>query len=180
MENTERKTYSEKDFIEKFNLVMSVCNPTTRNDGTEWHKKAFHYLVRITPAYPMQCLACKYPDEKRKHEYHPTNEKAIEVTYSKGSGHVEKQAPWQKNMGMEPRPIKPTLKEVLSCLLLDARPFCEGHVSYKEWAGDYGYDEDSRKGEKVFRACEKQSLALRDLIGAEAFREMVPLYEEEC
>lgn len=71
------------------------------------------------------------------------------VHFSKGYGHH----------GAEPQ-----VSEVLDCLASDATSF-ENARSFEEWARDYGYNTDSRKAEKTYRAVEKQATALRRLLG---------------
>lgn len=57
----------------------------------------------------------------------------------------------------------PDLLDVLYCLVSDASV---RHVStYEEWASDYGYDADSRKGEETYRACQKQTTDLLRVLG---------------
>lgn len=57
----------------------------------------------------------------------------------------------------------PDVLDVLSCLVMDASV---RHASqYEEWASDYGYDADSRKGEEIYRACQKQATDLLRVLG---------------
>lgn len=61
-----------------------------------------------------------------------------------------------------PQPA-PDVLDVLYCLVSDASV---RHMStYEEWASDYGYDEDSRKGEETYRACQKQTTDLLRVLG---------------
>ena len=46
--------------------------------------------------------------------------------------------------------ILPDLAGVLHCLVSDADAY---NMRFEDWAGDYGYDPDSRRAEKVYRAC---------------------------
>lgn len=66
---------------------------------------------------------------------------------------------------------EPTLEATLERLLSDARA---GEDSFENFCGDLGYDVDSRKDEKIFKACRKTSLALKRLFGDdyEKFQEM--------
>jgi hypothetical protein len=59
---------------------------------------------------------------------------------------------------------KPTADDVLSCLAMDAAG-TENARSFEEWAGEYGYDTDSRKAERMFRTCQQQSRKLKKFIG---------------
>lgn len=57
----------------------------------------------------------------------------------------------------------PGVLDVLYCLVSDASV---RHASqYEEWASDYGYDADSRKGEEIYRAVQKQTTDLLRVLG---------------
>lgn len=51
----------------------------------------------------------------------------------------------------------PKAADVLYCLLSDATG---ADISFEEWAGDLGYDPDSRKAESVYNACRDVAKAL--------------------
>ena len=59
----------------------------------------------------------------------------------------------------------PSERDVLQSLALDASAL--DHPTFESWAGDYGYDTDSRKAEATYRACISIGLALRSLLGDE-------------
>jgi hypothetical protein len=71
--------------------------------------------------------------------------------------------------GLDP---DPQLDDVLSCLASDAAGI-ENARSFEEWASEYGFDEDSRKAEKIFKACQKSAARLRRLLGNEAYNELL-------
>lgn len=56
-----------------------------------------------------------------------------------------------------PNPI-----EILACISKDYLSTC--HVAYEDWAGEFGYDKDSRKGEAIYRLCRSTGLRLLNLI----------------
>lgn len=59
---------------------------------------------------------------------------------------------------------QPELDEVLDCLASDA----SGHANardFEDWAADYGYDIDSRKAERTYRAIGRQTEGLRRVMG---------------
>ena len=58
----------------------------------------------------------------------------------------------------------PELGEVLDCLLADAWGLANSR-SFEDWAAELGYDEDSRKAEKTYRAVERQTRQLREFLG---------------
>lgn len=57
---------------------------------------------------------------------------------------------------------EPDAAGVLECLLSDAT--AEG-MTFGEWCGEYGYDEDSRSAHRTYRACVKVGGRLRKLLG---------------
>jgi hypothetical protein len=61
---------------------------------------------------------------------------------------------------------EPTAADILDCLASDAASV-DNARSFEEWAADYGYDTDSRKAEKIFRACEAQAAKLSAFLGDE-------------
>lgn len=56
----------------------------------------------------------------------------------------------------------PTAAGVLDCVLMDAEA---GVQTFEDFAADFGYDEDSRKAEAIWRACKDTALAVRVLFG---------------
>lgn len=96
------------------------------------------------------------PDAKHWLCYLGADSDQMHVPFSQGSSHTE----------------PPTATDVLDCLALDASSV-ENASSFEEWAEEFGYDTDSRKAEKTYVICKDQALQLRDLLGAEAFEELL-------
>lgn len=88
------------------------------------------------------------------------NPQSMRVHFSQGAAHTK----------------APTLAEVLSCLASDASGI-ENACSFEDWAGDYGYDADSRKAEKTYHICQEQAEDLRNLLGHDAYETL--LYHTE-
>src|SRR5689334_5404812 len=61
----------------------------------------------------------------------------------------------------------PTIADVLDCLASDAAGY-ENARGFEEWAGEYGYDTDSRKAERLYRTVKRQAEQLKRMIGEEA------------
>lgn len=49
--------------------------------------------------------------------------------------------------------LAPSLPEVLHSLLLDGSAHFD-HQSFEDWAGEFGYDADSREAERIYRLCD--------------------------
>lgn len=61
--------------------------------------------------------------------------------------------------------VPPTEADVLQSLALDVDAM--DYPSFEAWAGEFGYDTDSRRAEATYRDCLAIGLALRSLIGDE-------------
>jgi hypothetical protein len=77
--------------------------------------------------------------------------------------------------GKRPLP-KPKFADVMYSLLSDASAIdCP---TYEEWAGDVGYDKDSREGERMYKQCLEIGLRLRQLVGDKALAELRELFQD--
>lgn len=70
----------------------------------------------------------------------------------------------------------PTIADVLYSLIQDASAI--DYATYEQWAGDMGYDADSRKGEAIYRACLQTGLALRAVIREKGLAELKEAYTD--
>jgi len=70
----------------------------------------------------------------------------------------------------------PTLESVLDCLASDAAGY-DNAQSLEDWASEYGYSEDSRKAEKIYRTVGEQADKLKALLGPSAYAAL--LYDTE-
>lgn len=71
------------------------------------------------------------------------------------------------SMGQAHRGKKPEPEEVLNCLASD---YTES--PFDDWCQEYGYDTDSRKAWRTYKAYIKQSAKLRDFFGEEWLKEL--------
>ena len=71
---------------------------------------------------------------------------------------------------------EPTLADVLDCLAMDASGYANTGY-FGDWAREYGYDEDSRAAEKIFRVVKRQAEQLKRTLGSEAYEAL--LWETE-
>lgn len=86
---------------------------------------------------------------------------ALEVSFSVGLG-------WLR---------APTAEDVLACLASDAAGVENAAGNFAEWCDEYGYDEDSRKAERIFHTCERQAEELKAFLGKQLYEEL--LWETE-
>ena len=67
---------------------------------------------------------------------------------------------------------EPELDDVLDCLASDAATV-DNARSFEDWAGDLGYDEDSRRAYRTYEAIQRQAGELRQLLGAEDYETLL-------
>lgn len=85
--------------------------------------------------------------------------------------------PWRQGIGITDDPSdRPEL--VFECLIIDAWGYLQAQ-SFEDWAGEYGYDTDSRKAEQMYRELEARTTAFLDFIGGKAELENLALNYEK-
>lgn len=126
-------------------------NPCMDNDITASTDSMDHWSVQLLrPGYPTMTLI-----------------------YSMGIGHrripsqPEKRYPLIRTLHDEDqaakfKPVKPKLIDVLYSLITDSSVI---DSTFEEWCGEFGYDTDSRKAERIFQICSDQSVLLKRLLG---------------
>jgi len=93
-------------------------------------------------------------------------ETGFECTYLPSTGNVWFRTPR--------RPILPSDADVISSLVLDASVL--DWSSFEGWAGDFGYETDSRSAEATYKACLEIALKLRAMVGDTGLR----VLQEAC
>ena len=71
---------------------------------------------------------------------------------------------------------KPDLKDVLHSLILDSNVL--QHDSFESWAGEFGYDEDSREAKKIYQACLKIALKINQMFTTEEREQLQEFYQD--
>lgn len=77
---------------------------------------------------------------------------------------------------------QPKLRDVLDCLAADAAGIENAQGDFASWASEYGFDTDSRKAERTFRACQRQAQKLERMLsgqGDDAFNTLLFNTERE-
>ena len=70
----------------------------------------------------------------------------------------------------------PSREDVLYSLVMEAGVL--DFPKFEDWAADFGYDPDSRKGEAVYRACIVIALELRSMIGDVNLAKLRELFQD--
>lgn len=78
------------------------------------------------------------------------------------------------SMGFGHNGKAPKASDVLSCMASDAS---SANEPFEDWCANYGYDTDSRKAEKTYKAVQAQTAKLRKFLGESAFETL--LYHTE-
>lgn len=75
------------------------------------------------------------------------------------------------SMGMAHNGKPPKVYDVLDCLALDSASVEDSN--FENFARDLGFDEDSRKAEKTYKTCKRQSVKLRKFLGDSAYETLL-------
>ena len=67
---------------------------------------------------------------------------------------------------------RPELEDLLDCLASDASGI-ENSPDFEDWCGEYGYDTDSRKAEKIFKTVEHQARRLKQFLGDDLYEALL-------
>ncbi|MFZ2992438.1 MAG: hypothetical protein WA061_01870 [Microgenomates group bacterium] len=73
------------------------------------------------------------------------------------------------------KPILPDIVDVMYSLTLDSDAV---ECDFEDWCGNYGYEEDSRKAEKIFNECREIGLKLLRVVGSGGLEKLRDLYQD--
>lgn len=110
----------------------------------------------LTTDYMAGCAHC--PSYKLKDPYYRRQAIALECEQGRKAKVL-----WENHAMATREPILPSTPDVIYSLVSDADVLNYG--SYEEWASNFGYDPDSRKGETTYRMCLEIALKLRAALG---------------
>jgi hypothetical protein len=71
---------------------------------------------------------------------------------------------------------EPSIADVLGCLAVDARSADE---SFADWCSECGYDTDSRKAERTYKACKAIARNLERVLGRALYTELLNTERED-
>ena len=95
--------------------------------------------------------------------------------------HAEKPMTWRGrnggvNWNTKMIPIKPDFCDVVWCLLQDSNSL--SYDTFKEWADDYGYNDDSIKDKALYEECCAQAVEFKKLFKGRDLSPLAPLFED--
>ncbi|MGC1583312.1 MAG: hypothetical protein WA766_17640 [Candidatus Acidiferrales bacterium] len=67
---------------------------------------------------------------------------------------------------------EPKVTDVLDCLASDASSI-DNARGFEDWCSDFGYDSDSRKAEKTFKACEHGAKRLKTFLDDDLYAQLL-------
>ena len=126
------------------------------------HLKTKMAVLMKTLSELCEKVQCKLVDSEPNLPYDQWDEWQLEANYSRVQlrykGRQLTLDFWQ-SVGITNNPDS---EGVLDCLLSDSSGVDE---NFEDWAANYGYDTDSRKAEKIYNLCKKQSKKTQQLLG---------------
>lgn len=93
--------------------------------------------------------------------------------YKTGLGHA-KNADKRKLFGVELKPKMPKIRDILWCLVSDARA---GEMLFEDFCNEFGYDSDSISALKIYSKCQETALKLRKAMKSKNYVERVNAWE---
>jgi hypothetical protein len=134
-------------------------NPKTPDYSLNWRVKLMHKgRVILETDYGAGQAHCPSYKQKLSGGYTLGEAEAIRFECEIGKAKIGR------------KPILPDSLDVIGCLAQDAD--CLDSPTYEEWASNLGYDEDSRKGEAIYRLCLEHALKLRAALGEKALEKL--------
>ena len=79
---------------------------------------------------------------------------------------------YTKGYGFKGEP--PTISEILETFIEDTGPV--GYKDFEEWANEYGYDTDSLKALRIYKAIKRQNAHVSRVLGEDLLKELEEIY----
>lgn len=170
--------------IEKYNLTCDfkfVPFSVSRNKAEKNHSLNWIYTLKRNDR---EILSGDYmqgsghaPAHSRNFKIKPDKPIAVRGECETGKIHIEN--PFSS--GSLPHETSkhipvPLIRDILYALMIDASVLDSG--SFESWAGDLGYDTDSRTAEKIYSLCVQTALKLRGSLGAEGVTEFQTAFQD--
>ena len=150
-------TVSIEQFCKDNRIVMNAFRVDS-NPNMGDSARMDHWKVKLVRTFEG---SASYTSRETGHSSKRTYTKAFTTFFSMGYGH---------------HGAEPGVQDVLDCLASDASGI-DNVRSFEDWCSEYGYDTDSRKAEKTFKACEHSAKRLKAFLGADLFAQL--LYSTE-
>lgn len=186
--NTETKTKID-ELIARLGVGMSHTPPTleseeTKRDGKRsfWHHLAFTVTItrneKAAWAGPYKMGLGNFkakPLAKARLQSRPWEELVRGITDRELSAGT--QSVIRAHIAHNLLTGGPSLPDVLYSLFSDGSAFFDAE-SFEEWAGNYGYDEDSRTAERMFQECQETGRKLARAFTAAEIQELREAFQD--
>lgn len=173
-QNTERQAV-----IDDLNITIEAL-PANSNPCMDDSQEMDHWSIKLTKKAPIK------PGEEHSRPNYPSmslvfsqgigHRRLKRFTRSKFDGNPSKAQEWDldtpypfnirtlydEEQAAKFKPVPPSLIDVLHCLTSDSD--CADYT-FEEWCDNLGYDTDSRKAERMFKARCNQTVLFKRLIG---------------
>lgn len=131
-------------FVAKYGIEFkNTSAPTRRLKRAKWEEPT----AEDKEATHWQCRFTRVVDRKRL---------TFVTPFTMGSAHTS----------------PPIAGQVLRCLAMDCAGY-ENARNFDDWASEYGYEEDSRKAETIYRTIGEQVKELRAFLGRDGYAELL-------
>lgn len=153
-------------------------NAKPQDDGKVWRSLNWRVTIKrdgrdvLTTDYSAGEAHCPAYKQDRAQAMRLYGKGGIEqrIAYEIEHGLSAANLPGGQIIGRSKAPILPDIESVLASLTMDSDVI--DYATYEEWADNFGYDPDSRKGEATYRACLEIALKLRAAIGEDGLRQL--------
>lgn len=176
-----------KSFIDSLNLEYKATfvpqsasrNSAEENPSLNWRVSIARRNVAGDPAIARNTIATDYmqgighlPTDANTREKHKgANRNCIMIAdYERKCAESGRYGLWNGT----PIPA-PSLADVLYSLVMDSDA---GEYTFEEWAGNFGYDTDSRTAESMYNQCRDTGSKLRRMLGAENLSKLRDLFQD--
>lgn len=171
-----------QEFIKEHELTMEAQPVPTNPNMSDMVKDSQHYVCSISgPGTPLDTFYSVGPGivDSWLRETLPKGHVWLDAPCSVDGHTYRTTQPGVSSFGnkIKPSDYRPDLKYLLDCLASDAASV-ENARNFEEWAGELGYEFDSRSVKHTFRICEQQTRDLRHLLGSRQIFETL-LWEVE-
>lgn len=150
-------------------------NAGDKSPSLNWRVTLVHNGRKVlTTLYSAGCAHA--PSYKQSFKRNYDNERLVKLECEHGG--KARRMVTMNWMGVAPKDhgtLKPDSVNVIWSLMLDSEVL--EYSTFEDWAGSFGYDEDSRSAEKIYSECLKVALKFRS-IGESVIAELREVYQD--
>lgn len=125
----------------------------------------------LTTDYTAGCAHCpSYKQNGKGYDY-------IQVINSECETGFASKFAWSLNVVTvdKRKPILPEISDFVYSIVLDSDAL---QYDFEDWCGNFGYEQDSRKAEKIFNECLEIGLKLNRAISSEEFEKLREIFQD--